>query len=163
MTSYRGTLTEQRLYDALVPIAAAGLPCPSNEELAELLGVSISAPPGVLTRLEHKGLIQVERYQRSRVVTIVATGARTQQPASTAVHWRDRPAGVPAPSITTVRSHRPELIDHIAERAAASGTSIADLLCDLVWIGWQKLVNDESVSDRGSVVVPQRGAYRRFG
>lgn len=68
--------------------AAAGEICPTNGALCELLGMeSVGATSGVLSRLERRGLIAVERGQQSRVVTIIETGRKTAGTVKTA-HWR---------------------------------------------------------------------------
>lgn len=58
--------------------ARNGLPCPTNLDIEMELGCnSTSIAPVVVRRLEEKGYISVVRYQRSREVTIIDTGART--------------------------------------------------------------------------------------
>jgi DNA-binding CsgD family transcriptional regulator len=55
-----------------------GEPCPSNASMACAIDAgSISQPPVVLNRLVDRGIISIERFQRSRVVTIIATGRST--------------------------------------------------------------------------------------
>lgn len=66
---------------ALALIAAAAehsLPCPSNDAIAGACGFSSSSRASLLiANLERAGLIRVERFQNSRVVTIAATGETT--------------------------------------------------------------------------------------
>lgn len=85
---------EVRLYAELTRCAELGLPCPTADDLACLIGEedggAISTTVLVMQRLEKQGLIHVERYQRSRVVTIMATGKKTAEPKNKAPHWRDR-------------------------------------------------------------------------
>lgn len=77
------TWTERTTYRALVEAAEAGLPCPSNIDIEMLCGYnSCSMGPVMVKRLERKGLIRVERFQRFRIVEIVATGARTARAAN---------------------------------------------------------------------------------
>lgn len=81
----------QQLVLGLIEIAAdEGLPCPTNTQLFDELGVSISEGSTILVALELKGLIKVERGSSRRVVTIVATGKRTAGEI-TNTHWRYRP------------------------------------------------------------------------
>ncbi len=69
------------IYCALFRAARRGEPCPSHEVLNELAGYSsTSASPTVVANLERAGLIRVWRYQRYRVVQIVATGKKTRAP-----------------------------------------------------------------------------------
>lgn len=72
------TWAERTVLHALAEAAANGMPCPNYLDLNELVGFeSSSASPGVVKRLEQKGLIVVMRYQRFRRVKINATGQWT--------------------------------------------------------------------------------------
>ncbi|MGW8202608.1 hypothetical protein ACWGM0_08670 [Sphingomonas bisphenolicum] len=58
--------------------ANAGAVCPTNVELADMLGYSSgNGPSGLVNLLEVSGLITVERSAMGRVVTIAKTGKRT--------------------------------------------------------------------------------------
>lgn len=58
--------------------AAANERCPTNTEIARAVGgKSMNTGSQAIARLEAEGLIAVERGNISRVVTIVASGART--------------------------------------------------------------------------------------
>lgn len=58
--------------------AQQGLECPSNERLAGAMNMgSVSTPVNVLKRLEAKGVIEVSRGRKSRVVRIVDSGLQT--------------------------------------------------------------------------------------
>lgn len=75
----------------LTAAAKSGEPCPSNEALAAVFGfASVSGPVKILSKLERKKLIRVERFNSARVVEILATGARTATPRDTKPHWRER-------------------------------------------------------------------------
>lgn len=78
------------IYRALVRAANCAAPCPSGDELAMICGLDPTTTVYHLRQLERRGMIQVQRYQRSRIVTITATGNRTRHSASTTPHWRDR-------------------------------------------------------------------------
>src|SRR3546814_8934868 len=79
-----------------------------------LIGASSdSTPPTIVRRLEEKGLIKVDRFQRSRRVYIVATDKWTPMPLNTAPHWRNRPQQVPSPSLQAVRERRPDIAAQI--------------------------------------------------
>lgn len=72
------TPRDQRMLDILTAAAEAGDVCPSNDELCGLMGMgSIGAPPQVMNRLVAHGLIALERFAQSRIVTILATGKAT--------------------------------------------------------------------------------------
>jgi DNA-binding MarR family transcriptional regulator len=93
---------EQAIYRALYDAAEAGQVCPNYLDLNEVAGFeSSSASPGVVKRLEAKGLIAVVRYQRFREVQIVATGKWTAR--SRAMH-KDNPH---VPRGTRSRGPRP--------------------------------------------------------
>ena len=86
--SQRETLVMRLLENA----AERGDQCPGNAFIAGAIGAgSISAPPEVIKGLEKKGYISVQRFQRSRVVTICATGKQTAA-VRDEVHWRQRKA-----------------------------------------------------------------------
>ncbi len=134
--------TEAVILAALTDAADHGRRCPTNEELGALLDFGLSAPPGIMARLERQGLITVERYQRERRVTIVSTGKATAQVNTPALHWRDRPRDVPAPPAHVVRERRPDTARDIMAAAQRNGRMPADFLADLVWLGWQHWQDD---------------------
>lgn len=68
----------QRCFAILERAANSGAPCPTNNDLAELLGYcSGNGPSGLVNLLEVAGCITVERSNCGRVVTINRTGKRT--------------------------------------------------------------------------------------
>jgi len=83
---------DMNVYRAIYIAADRGLPCPRADDLAEIIGGeeggAISTTVLIMHRLEHRGLIQTERYQRARVVTIMETGKRTAEPRCKTPHWR---------------------------------------------------------------------------
>lgn len=126
------------LLSTLTDAADRGVPCPTNEDLADMLGFGLSAPPGIMRRLEMRGLIRVEKYQRERRVTIMSTGNKTAEVRTPAPHWRDRPRDVPAPPAHAVRVQRPDTARDIMATAQRLGRAPADFLADLVWLGWSR-------------------------
>lgn len=86
---------DMRVYREICAAADANKPCPSNPEIAGMLGKdSVSAGVSCLARLAERGLITVRRYQITREVTVVATGRSTYvHPSQAVAHWRDRPDG----------------------------------------------------------------------
>lgn len=99
------------VYAMLVRAAEAGEPCPCNAEIAAVLGsTSVGAASECVSRLERDGWIAVERGNRQRVVTILATGRRTAGVIA-APHWRQRIATIAttavAPRRTTDAAPRP--------------------------------------------------------
>jgi hypothetical protein len=100
-----------RVFRALEWAASLGQACPTNEQIAELLGhASSSIGSQMLSILQREGRIVVHRGQCSRWVTIVATGLSTAKPATQRPHWRDRtdvraPAA-PRPSLPRTPSPR---------------------------------------------------------
>lgn len=80
---------EALAYDEIVIAADAGAVCPLNLDLEMLMGCnSGSVASTVVARLEAKGLIAVERFQRFRRVQVRATGKWTARSPSQHV---DRP------------------------------------------------------------------------
>ena len=73
--------------------AEFGRTAPTCEMLAAFMDIG-DGGPGISTtvlitqRLEKRGLIQVDRYQRARVVTIMSTGKSTAEPHCKTPHWR---------------------------------------------------------------------------
>lgn len=131
---------EQVIFDALQRAAASGSECPKNEELMDLIDASsTSCVPGIMERLEAQGLIRRETFQRSRRVTIVASGQSTATPRNAAPHWRDRPrtARIPTPTPHALRHAKPDVGEEIMAWARARNLPYADALADLVWVGWE--------------------------
>ncbi len=76
--------------------ANADLRCPSNCEIAAALGASSpSVSAGTVALLEAMGLISVERGRMARVVTIVASGKRTQGVIKRPVNFQAYQKNVP--------------------------------------------------------------------
>ena len=71
------TNTEQAVIDFIAEAAARGEKCPSNTVIADHIGYGLTNISSLLKTIEAKGAITVERGNNKRVVTIVATGART--------------------------------------------------------------------------------------
>jgi hypothetical protein len=99
--------TERTTYHALVEAADAGLPCPTNIDIEMLCGYnSCSMGPVMVRRLERKGFIRVERFQRFRIVEIVASGKRTARSASMHVDRPHVPKGARTPRPTDRKPYR---------------------------------------------------------
>jgi hypothetical protein len=95
---------EDIVFHAIVRAARNGRPCPTNSELAALMGMaSPSTSVRVLARLSQRGKIVVQSGQCSRVVDIPALGIGTagRLPAR---HWRE---GRGQSLTTHARSARP--------------------------------------------------------
>lgn len=66
------------LYATLRQIAAQGLPCPGNEELAAVLGFKdVGTVTRHLAKLEHAGVIRREVFGVHRIITICESGQQT--------------------------------------------------------------------------------------
>lgn len=133
------TAKEQTVLDQLVRAADENRPCPTQDDLLEALGCEggVSSTVNIVQRLERYGLIEVERFQRSRRVRIVETGKWTAMPLNIAPHWRNRPKEVPAPSMSVIRAKRPDIAAEIFTRAAELGKPAVEYLADLVFVGWE--------------------------
>lgn len=88
---------ERWVLDRLIAAARDGRVCPTNRMLSEEAGYSNPARDSMaktILRLEAKGVIAVERFSKSRIVTILAEGISTAAPPayiSRRPHWRFRP------------------------------------------------------------------------
>ena len=130
-------------YQAVFAAAEAGAPCPSADDLAEALGFrSVSGTVDVLHRLERRGLIKVDRYQRGRQVTIVSTGKKTAEPSCRVSHWRIARPPVPTPPIAMIRERKPDVARDIEMAARRDGRALQDYLGDLVFAGWSAIQAD---------------------
>ena len=131
------SVSEREILKALTRAADAGAPCPMNAVLDARIGASsASTSATIVKRLEGWGLIRVERWQRERRVTIVATGRATAQVRTRAPHWRDRPRNIPAPTPQRVKQRDPDRFDAILAAARGEDRELAEFLADLVWLGW---------------------------
>ena len=87
---------QRRLYEVILAAATAGQVCPTNREIAVQSGlVSASAVADALGRLQRKGVVEVMRYNRARVVKFPGHGVETKRPpaaspAGYAPHWQYR-------------------------------------------------------------------------
>lgn len=129
---------EKVIFDALVHAANRGDPCPRQDDLVALLddGAGVSSTVDVMQSLERRGLIQIRSYQRSRQVTICASGKSTAAPKNRTPHWRRRPGHVPAPATSTLK-RKPDVAREIMSEAQKQSKGPAEFLADLVWLGWQ--------------------------
>lgn len=97
------TNTDATTFAMIEHAADAGLPCPSNPDIAARHGFSsISSGARAIERLERAGMICVERGNCSRVAIIVATGKRTAGVVGKP-HWRMLHAPRPASPFTRTR------------------------------------------------------------
>ncbi|SDC30433.1 hypothetical protein SAMN05444678_102249 [Sphingomonas sp. YR710] len=100
---------EARVLRALEWAAALAKPCPTNIELADLVGGHATARriSQIVGDLADAGYIRLQRFSASRVVTIVATGKSTAPIAGTP-HWStDGGKWPPGRSVAPVHRHVP--------------------------------------------------------
>lgn len=127
--------------------AVAGEPAPSIEQLTQAIGATgVSTVPGIMKRLEAKGHITRQIYQRGRTVCIVSTGDCTAPPNDLTPHWRVRTDRIPAPAIQLVREKVPSVAAQIEREAREANRPLSDFLADLVYIGWAEY---RAEKDRG--------------
>jgi len=130
--------TERVAYEAIKHAAERCEPCPKNEDLAALISFeSLGGTADLVSRLELKGLIEVQRFQRSRQVRIVETDKWTARPLNCAPHWRDRPKDMPTPAQHAIRQREPSIAQQIEKWASERRMSFSDALADLVFVGWE--------------------------
>lgn len=105
---------DQRVFDILNTAAESGAECPSNLAFCSWLNLgSVSRPAEILAKLEKAGLIKVERFSRSRIVTIIATGKRTAGEQKARKHWRV--SGAVNPGAYTYNSPRRKAGIHVTD------------------------------------------------
>ena len=118
----------------------AGRPAPTADDIQERTGCnSISTTVHLVQRLERRGLILVERFQRTRRITVLETGKRTAAVGNQTPHWRSgpRPRAAPAVPLSYVQQRKPDLAREMIVAARREGLSVQDFLGALVWAGWQ--------------------------
>lgn len=72
------TPQERRLLEILTSVADKGEVCPTNDQICAMMNMQSSgSPPRVMNKLVKRGKIQVERFGKSRIVTILETGKAT--------------------------------------------------------------------------------------
>lgn len=80
---------DRAIYTSVRHAAERGQECPSNPVLAVIADYSsIASPVASLKRLQQLGLIEVERFAHSRVVTF-PDGIATKATIASKPHWRD--------------------------------------------------------------------------
>lgn len=132
-------LAEAIVFDALDHAAQQGLPCPTTTELSFRLGYSEGgAVVAVMKRLEKRGLIEVERYQRERRVKILETGMQTAPVRNPAPHWRDRPRpSSPGPSLSALRQRDPGLTQRMIVTARHEGMAFDEFVARMAAFGFE--------------------------
>lgn len=120
---------QKRALAAIERAAEAGEPCPSNNDLADLLGhASPSAGSDIVRELEALGLILVERFQQARRVTILATGRVTAYRGRGVPHWRLREDRVPIGEQCAAEARNREARLKIASKFGGGNTNVLDPL-----------------------------------
>lgn len=134
------SLWEQIALAAIVEAADSGSPAPTCDELVERCGCNaVSTTADLVKRLERRGLIRVERYQRSRRIYVLATGKATAEVMNKRPHWRTmpRPASLPSVASTYIQQRKPDLARDIIVAARHEGMNVQEMILELIWIGWQ--------------------------
>lgn len=82
----RPTDRTARLMSLLEAAANTRSPCPSNAQISDALGISLTSAGDLFAMVEQRGLIMVQRPNRTiRIATIVGTGAVTAPSGNRAV------------------------------------------------------------------------------
>jgi DNA-binding MarR family transcriptional regulator len=141
MRRTKGLTEMERETLALIAEATeAGRQAPTADDIQERIGCnSISTTVNLVRRLELRGLILVERFQRTRRITLVSTGKRTAAVSNETPHWRSAPRKRSAPSVplSYVQQRKPDLAREMIVAARREGLSMQDFLGELVWAGWR--------------------------
>lgn len=140
------TIWERRALSAIERAANEGQRFPTADDLMEAVGCeSHASTVNLVRRLEQHGMIQVERYQRERVGTIVATGKRTAEPKTRAVPWRERPEHLPEP-LNIIRRKDDGLFRQVLVEARKAGKSPAQFIAVLIREAMQARVIQSDVA-----------------
>lgn len=138
---------DEVIFDMIVRAAKLGEPCPGNQEMATATGYkSISTAADAVKRLEAAGRITVERFNKTRTVHIPSLGISTRK-----IGPQGRTAAMP---IRFVR--KPEVLierklwNHIITEAKKIGRSDAELLGELLWLGWETYCDEAVKADRAA-------------
>lgn len=132
---------ESRAYAAIERAANDGARFPTADDLIEAIGCeSHASTVNVVNRLEQRGLIVVERFQRERVGTIVATGKRTAEPRTRSQHWRA--ATIPEP-LKVIQRRDPELFRELLVAGRCHRAGQAQFLAKLIEAGWRLIQSAE--------------------
>ena len=139
---HKAALTEweRKTLSLIAEAAQTGRRAPTADDIQEHTGCnSISTTVNIVQSLEKRGLISVERFQRSRRITILETGKRTAEVINETPHWRSgaRPRSTPSVPISWVQARKPDLARQMIVAARHEGMSVQDFLGALVWAGWQ--------------------------
>lgn len=127
---------EHMVYWAHVRAAQIGDAAPLRIDLAARIGCeSETGITGIEQRMERRGWIKVERFQRERRVEIVATGEKTREPKNKAPHWRQRPEHG-CESVALLQRRKPELHRDLLLAARRERKSLAALLVEVIALGW---------------------------
>lgn len=123
--SYRRGERDERVYRLLEQAAKDGRPSPTNNEIADALGLmSSGGASAIITRLAQRGRIAVQRGNCNRVVTIVATGKSTAGRIAKP-HWRA--SKVIGPAVADDCSGA-QLVALIRDHAVAHNLDVAALI-----------------------------------
>jgi DNA-binding MarR family transcriptional regulator len=133
---------EHMIYWAHVKSAEKGERANTVDEMCAHLGCSDGGTmTAIEQRMERKGWIVVERFQRWRRVTIVATGKKTKQAPNPVPHWRHRPEHQMEP-VALLRLHHPEAFQEMLIQARRERRSLAAYLADFLAESWARRLED---------------------
>lgn len=132
--------SETIAYASLFDAAERSAVCPTGEDLNDLLDYSSdSGSRGVVDRLAEKGLITIERFNRTRRVRINATGKWTMRDPRQASDTRQVPRGTHDPRPLLKALAEAGIGEEAAEEIASS--QLALLRCERLITKVLELVN----------------------
>jgi hypothetical protein len=139
------TAIESIALECLKQIASEGRQA-TQPEICAAIGVTniqSGTVPAVLSRLEQKGYITREYYQRGMMICIRATGQCTIPPANRAPHWRNRVEAVPTPAIQAIRERSQSVAKWMEEKARREGKSLHEFAMDCAYAGAHAIMAEE--------------------
>jgi DNA-binding MarR family transcriptional regulator len=134
---------EMMVYRALRAAADEGRECPSADDLSDLIGSSsVSTTVAIIQRLERKGMIRVQRFQRCRRVRITETGKWTKEPTNKAQPWREQ-----AITLSALQAERPDMIIEVTLAADRAGMTLAEYFRTCFWAGFERTFAVPQIGD----------------
>jgi DNA-binding MarR family transcriptional regulator len=126
---------EMMVYRALRKAADEERECPSADDISDLIGANaVSTTVDLIQRLERKGMIRVQRYQRSRRVFIIETGKSTKEPTNKAPPWREQ-----AITLSALQAERPDMMIEVTLAADRAGVTLAEYFRTCFWAGFERV------------------------
>ena len=94
-------------------------------------------------RMEDRGWIKVERFQKGRRITIVATGAQTKMPKCVSPHWREKAEH--QDPLRYLSTRHPDMYARMIKQARRERKGLGAFMAALMIEGFNKLHSEGMV------------------